>query len=105
MAVISEVSVKLTAEEAWTWLAGWLAGCTFLFQRDRFEDAFRFGHASVCKYLGAHVHSPTKTAARKQADSIPSSPALAAPAATETAYQGGRNSGWTCQPCPIDWTV
>lgn len=25
--------------------------------------------------------------------------------APATAYQGGRNSGWTCQPCPIDWTV
>lgn len=46
--------------------------------------------------------------AHHEADSIPSSPEEAAPPpppATETAYQGGRNSGWTCQPCPIDWTV
>lgn len=65
MAVISEVSVKADRGEARTWLAGWQAGCTFLFQQDRLEDAFRFGHASVFVLACTFTYF-TKKAARER---------------------------------------
>lgn len=105
MAVISEVFVKLTAEEAWTWLASLLAAPSCSNETVSRMLSALGTRLSVSWRARSLTYEEGSEGAHHEADSIPSRPAPAAPAATETAYQGGRNSGWTCQPCPIDWTV
>lgn len=87
------------------WLAGWLAAPSCSNETVSRMLSALGTRLSASWRARSLTYEEGSEGAHHEADSIPSSPAPAAPSATEAAYQGGRNSGWTCQPCPIDWTV